>query len=67
MKYKCAYVTLATTPKYLEGARHLYETYQAVNCKYPFFIMVLNTTDITGYEDLPIIRVMTIKPKNPNH
>lgn len=67
MKYKCAYMTLATTPFYLEGARHLYETYQAAKCKYPFYIMVLNTTDTTGYEDLPLIKVMTIKPKNPDH
>lgn len=37
---KLVVLTLATTPKYLEGARKLYESYKLKGMKYPFFIMV---------------------------
>lgn len=64
---KCAIITLATNKEYLRGAELLYITYLRYWNRYPFYVMVLQDQDITGYEHLPIIRVPMLKPKNKNH
>lgn len=62
---KIAYITLATDKRYLIGAYNLYKSYLKINSKYPFYCMVWNDTDLTGYEDLPVKIVPKIIPTNP--